>query len=258
MSADWHGRRDKALVPRVVHGAAVKPIAPVREFRVIDLNPFTLEHERILSPGAGGPPGAAYKMLRTQVLLRLDRLKARSLAIVGNDPGTGKTLTAINLAIAVSANPDRCALLVDLDLHKPHIHRRLGFEPTAGVDDYLRKQRPLSEALVRLAGYERLLVLPARERCLDSSELLSSTRAQELVRQIRKYDSERILIFDLPPVLKTDDALAFSQHVEAALIVVGEGRTQRRDVVRMLELLRELPVVGTVLNHTSEVIDSSY
>jgi len=162
LSADWHGRRDKALVPRVVHGAAVKPIAPVREFRVIDLNPFTLEHERILSPGAGGPPGAAYKMLRTQVLLRLDRLKARSLAIVGNDPGTGKTLTAINLAIAVSANPDRCALLVDLDLHKPHIHRRLGFEPTAGVDDYLRKQRPLSEALVRLAGYERLLVLPAR------------------------------------------------------------------------------------------------
>jgi len=88
--------------------------------------------------------------------------------------------------------------------------------------------------------------------------LLSSTRAQELVRQIRKYDSERILIFDLPPVLKTDDALAFSQHVEAALIVVGEGRTQRRDVVRMLELLRELPVVGTVLNHTSEVVDSYY
>jgi len=251
------GRRDRALV--VVRDADVRRGAPTAGYpQVLDLNPFALERERILPPGAAGPHGAPYKMLRTQVLRRLDKLKARSLAIVGNEPGTGKTLTAINLAIAVCADPDRRALLVDLDLHKPAIHRRLGFEPTAGVDDYLRQERPLNDALVQLTAYERLLVLPARERCVESSELLAGARAQELIREIRQRDSERILIFDLPPALKTDDALAFSRHVEAALIVVGEGRTQRRDLVRTLELLRDLPVVGTVLNQTREVVDSYY
>jgi len=251
-------KRDKALMlPRVVPYTDAERV-DIGHIRAIDVNPFALERERILPPGAAGPHGAPYKMLRTQVLLRLDKLKARSLAIVGNEPGTGKTLTAINLAIAVSADPERTALLVDLDLHKPNVHRRLGFDPVTGVDDYLRREQPLNAVPVRLMGYERLLVLPARERCLDSSELLSGTRAQELISELRQRDSDRILIFDLPPVLKTDDALAFSRHVEAALIVVGEGRTQRRDLVRTLELLRDLPVVGTVLNRTREVVDSYY
>jgi len=260
LSADTRlSRREAGLpVPYVVHDADAPFEAVAEGPRVLDLSPFALERERILPPGATGPHGAPYKMLRTQVLLRLDKLKARTLAIIGNEPGSGKTLTAINLAIAISADPYRPVLLVDLDLHKPQVHERLGFEPSAGVDDYLRRKRPLKDALVRLVGYERLMLLPARERCLDSSELLSGARAQEMIRETRDQDNEQIVIFDLPPVLQADDALAFSRHIEAALIVVGEGRTQRRDLVRTLGLLRDLPVVGTVLNATREVVDSYY
>ena len=253
-------KRDKAqstaLVVHVAKGRAGESLEA--QSRLLEIDPFTLERERVLPPGAAGRHGGAYKMLRTQVLRRLDKIKAASLAIVGNEAGSGKTLTAINLAIAIAADPERTVLLVDLDLRKPNIHTRLGFEPTAGVDDYLRQERALGDALVRLGGYERLIVLPARERCGDSSELLSGGRAQELLREIRQADKSRVLIFDLPPVLRADDALAFSRHVEAALIVVGEGRTQRQDLVRTVELLRDLPIVGTVLNRTRERVDSYY
>ena len=56
------------------------------------------------------------------------------------------------------------------------------------------------------------------------------------------------MIFDLPPVLQADDALAFSRLVQAGLLVVSDERTQRNDVRRCMSLLGDLPLVGTVLN----------
>jgi Mrp family chromosome partitioning ATPase len=226
--------------------------------RVAEVDPAHLERERILPAGASGPNGGAYKMLRTQVLRRLEKLGANSLAIVGAAPGAGKTLTAINLAIAIAAELDRTSLLVDLDLRNPNIHRRFGIEPAVGIDDCLRLGRPLKEAMLRLVGYERLVVLPGREHCDDSSELLSAVRTQELVAEMRHRYKDRVLIFDLPPVLQADDALAFAKHVQAALVVVGDGKTQRTDLTRTLELLRELPIIGTVLNGSRESVDTYY
>ena len=223
--------------------------------RIVQLDPLHLERERILPPGAAGRYGPAYKMLRTQVVRRLDDLHANSLAVIGAATGSGKTLTAINLAIAIAADLDRHALLVDLDLHKPSVFRRFGFECRLGIENCLRDGVALKDAMVRPETYQRLVVLPARERCGDSSELLSSRRTQECIAEMRQRYRNRVLIFDLPPVLQADDALAFSRYVQAALIVVGEGRTQRADLTRTLELLRNLPIVGTVLNGARETAD---
>lgn len=226
--------------------------------RIIPIDPVALEHERIIPPGAAGPNGGAYKMLRTQVLRRLDELGANSLAVVGTAPGTGKTLTAINLAIAIAADLDRTALLVDLDLRKPSIHRKLGLDCRIGIEDCLRRGQPVKDAMLRMVGYERLVILPARERCEDSSELLASNRTEECIREMRLRYKDRVLVFDLPPVLQADDALAFSRHVQAALLVVGAGRTLRADVPKTIELLRNLPIVGTVLNGASGVAKTYY
>jgi protein-tyrosine kinase len=226
--------------------------------RIVEINPLHLEMERILPPGAAGTHGGAYKMLRTQVLRRLDKLGVNSLAVVGAATDTGKTLTAINLAIAIAADPERTALLVDLDLRRPSIHRRFGIEPSVGIDDCLRGGAPLQEAMLRLGGYARLVILPARERSVDSSELLSTRRTEETIVEMRNRYRDRTLVFDLPPVLQADDALAFARHAQAALIVVGEGRTRRDDLLRTIELLRDVPLIGTVLNGSREPVDSYY
>jgi Mrp family chromosome partitioning ATPase len=245
--------------PSEAVNAECRPSAPpALVTRVVPVDPLRLESERILSAGARERQGLPYKMLRTQVLRRLEKLGVNSLAVVGTTADTGKTLTAINLAITVAADPERTALLVDLDLRKPSIHRRLGIDPSVGIDDCLRGSRTLAEALVRIDGYDRFAVLPARERSLDSSELLSSRRTHELIHEMRNRYRDRVVVFDLPPVLQADDALAFVRHVQAVLVVVGEGKTRRDDLVRTLELLRDVPIIGTVLNGTREAVDDYY
>jgi len=216
----------------------------------VNVSPALLERERILPPGAGGAHGAAYKLLRTQALKRLSLLGANTLAVISPSSADGKTLTAINLAIAIAATTGRTALVVDFDLRNPSLHRRFGFEPTVGVEECLETRRPIHEALVKIAGYERLTLLPARARVEQSSELLTANRVGELVTEMRTRYTNRVILFDLPPVLMADDVIAFSQHIQAALLVVGERHTKLEDVTRSLELLRDTPVIGTVLNQS--------
>lgn len=224
----------------------------------IELAPQVRDNERILPPGASGPHGGAYKMLRTQVLRRLDQLGANTLGILSARRGDGKTLTAINLAIAIAADPARSALLVDFDLRAPSVHRRFQHEPASGVEECLQRAHSVREAMFKVAGYERLTILPAKAAIEHSAELLSSHRAGELVAELRARYANRIVIFDLPPVLQTDDALAFASHLQAGLLVVGERRTRRDDVIRTLQLLGDLTFVGTVLNASRERVDTHY
>ena len=240
--------------------AAAEDSARTATFRapIVALDPQVLEREHVLPPNAGGGHGHAYKLLRTQVLRRLDQLQANTLAVLSPTAEAGKTLTAINLAIAIAAEHGRTALLVDMDLRNPRVHQRLGFEPTLGIEDCLQSDRPVHDAILRVAGYERLAVLPARAAVEHSSELLTSQRASQLVAELRARYTNRIILFDLPPVLQADDALAFSKTVQAGLMVVGEGRTQRKELLQGMELLRDLTIVGTVLNGSREPARAAY
>jgi Mrp family chromosome partitioning ATPase len=216
------------------------------------------ERERILPSGAGGPFGDAYKMLRTQVLKRLDQINANTLAILSPSAGDGKTSTAINLAIAIAAERSRYVLLVDFDFRNPSLHRRFGLKAQVGIDECLQSGDPIHTAMVKIAGYDRLTLLPARNRVEHSSELLAEARTAEAVAEMRGRYVNRIVIFDLPPILASDDALAFSRLVQAGLIVVCEGHTRREDVTRSIGLLNELPIVGTALNASREPSGAAY
>jgi protein-tyrosine kinase len=227
--------------------------SPVAQFSEQDR-----QNARILPPGATGPHGAAYKMLRTQVLRRLDQLGATSLGVMSAQSSEGKTLTAINLAIAIAADPARTVLLVDFDLRNPNVAQRFNHQPTVGVEDCLRTHRPVQEAMFKVAGYERLTILPARERVEHSSELLMSNATADVVAEMRARYANRVIIFDVPPVLQADDALAFARYLQAGLLVIGEGKTRRDDVTRTFQLLHDLPFVGTVLNGSREPLKTPY
>lgn len=246
-------RRDTRVDAAAPELVTVRPLAveqdPAKRItRTAAVESTLLQSNRILPPGAKGDGGMPYRMLRTQTLKRLDKLGGSTLAIVSPRAGDGKSLTAINLAISIACDPNRTALLVELDLRRPSLARRWGLESEIGFDEHLRSRAPLERMMVRPAGYDRLVLLPASASAEDSSDLVLSSRAAEFVSEAKARYANRVILFDLPPALETDEVLGFMPHVDAALLVVREGITSREDVVRTLELLRDTPVVGTVLN----------
>jgi Mrp family chromosome partitioning ATPase len=212
-----------------------------------------LERHRILPPAAAGPAATAYRMLRTQVLQRMDANNWRTLAIFGARAEDGKTTTAINLAVSLGGDHSHTVLLVDLDFKRPRLAGYFGLSPEVGVDDVLTGRAPLEDCLYHPEGFERLVLLPAHAELGNSSEVLSGPRSRELVAELRARYPERVIIFDLPPVLDADDALSFAPQVECGLVVAAEGRTRRSDLVRTIELLHKTPLVGTVLNRAADV-----
>jgi Mrp family chromosome partitioning ATPase len=213
--------------------------------RVIEVAPATLERTRVVAAGAPPEVRNAYKLLRTQVLQALQARSWQTLAVVSPAAGEGKTLTAINLAIALASTRTHTALLVDLDWRQPSVHRYFGFTPVKDVYDYLRGDAALGETLVS-PGIPRFTFLPCRRPVEEASEQLGALGA--FVKELEQRYANRIVLFDLPPLLVADDALSFLPLVDGALLVVEEGRTKREDVERSLDLIGEERLLGSVIN----------
>ncbi len=205
-----------------------------------------------MNPDASESVAASYRMLRTQVLQRLDAHGWRSLAVFSPGANDGKTTTAINLAVSLASDHLHTVLLVDFDFKRPSLAECLGLSPDFGADDALTGRAPLEDCLYHPDGFDRLVVLPARGTLTNSSEILAGSRSRQLVAELRARYPDRVTIFDLPPVLSADDALSFAPLVECGLVVAAEGRTRRNDLVRTVELLNKTPLVGTVLNRAAD------
>lgn len=226
--------------------------APNEKSRTMPVEAATLRNQRILAPDDTSPAGQAFKILRTQVLQLLRREGYNSLAIVSPSSGDGRTLTAINLAVSIADDPDHTALLVDLDLRRPCVAQRFGLYSEAGVESVLDPTGDVGAVMVRVAGYPRLALLPAAHSVAGSAELLGTEATRRAALEINGRYANRVVVYDLPPLLETAHAIAFLPSVDAVLLVVRERVTRREDVMRSLQLLRDKPVVGTVLTGSRE------
>jgi protein-tyrosine kinase len=217
------------------------------------VQPEVLARNLIVTGAGSDAVSSAYKMLRTHVLQRMNANGWNALAITSPGLGEGKTITALNLAITMAREVNHTVLLVELDLRRPTLHSLLGYEPGPGITDYLLRDTPLSEVMFN-PGIDRLVVIPAGPPAESSSELLSSPRMVDLVRELKERYPSRLVLFDVPPLLTSDDGLAFVPYVDAALLVVAEGETSYEDVELAKSMLVSTHLLGAVLNRASSQI----
>lgn len=214
---------------------------------LLPLDTETLEANRVVVGSQPAGPATAYKMLRTRMLHRVASNGWRSVAITSARTGAGKSLTAVNTAISLAQEHHQQVILVDLDLRRPSVAHVLGLQHKFGIVDYLAGKVPV-EKIVTRTSIDRLLVLPNHMAVENSSEMLSSAKMTELVQIVSDPRNSTIVLFDLPPLLETDDFLAFSPLVDAVMLIVAEGETRQSDLHRSAEAISDLDILGIVLN----------
>ncbi len=215
--------------------------------RTIHIDPEILKKNRVISHSSENYDRDTFRLLRTQVLQKMRSNDWNALAVTSARSGEGKSLVAVNLAIALAMEVNQTVLLVDLDMRRPSIHKYFDYVPDKGISDFLLHDTPMQDILIN-PGIERMVILPGREPIFNSSEMLSSPKMVALVEELKTRYPSRIVIFDLPPLLATDDALAFSPYVDSILLVAEEGKTSKEDLKQIKNILKDSNIIGTVLN----------
>jgi Mrp family chromosome partitioning ATPase len=119
-----------------------------------------------------------------------------------------------------------------------------------GLSDYLLGDAEIGD-IIYSPGVNGLLIVPNVRPLQNASELLAAPRMSELVRYLENLLPTRTILYDLPPLLMSDDVLVFAPHMDCMLDVVAVGVTPRASLERSKEILSEFNVVGVVLNRAT-------
>lgn len=172
--------------------------------------------------------------------------------------GEGKSFTAVNLAMSMAMEVDNTVLLVDADVGRSSLPAVLGFQAERGFLDVLRGDAvELPDVLIR-TNVERLSILPCGKKYAHATELLASDAMKRLLEEIALRYSDRIVIFDSPPLLVTTEARVLATHMGQIVMVVEAERTSHDEVKQALATIELCAQPLLVLNKVRSVSLDAY
>lgn len=234
------GRQDAASVL----GAPL--LGEVPDFALVGIDGFAPALTAPVSPA-----GEAYQFLVAALEFALARTGGRTVLVTSPRPGDGKTVTALNLAIA-AARDGREVLLVDADERRQGLTRLTDVAPAPGLTDLADENEPMEEcvASVRLADGRGLPLIPCGSPVPDAAGFFRTPGFRRALARVRERAD--LAILDAPPLLAVADASAVASQADGIVIVVPQGTPRR-----LLEEVRErldfvgTPVLGYVFNRAS-------
>jgi polysaccharide biosynthesis transport protein len=196
------------------------------------------------------------RTLRNSILLPDFDRRIKSILITSAAPGEGKSTTAIHLAIA-HAEQGKRTLIVDADLRRPSIHKKLGLSGVTGLSNVLLGDIDWKHAVLKTEHWPDLHVLPAGTASRRASDLIGSMMIDILDEASKEYD---LILVDAPPLLGFAEAMQIAAAVDGVVVLTRAGQTSRKAVATLLATLDHLRgnVIGLVLNEVNKNSSNGY
>ncbi len=180
------------------------------------------------------------------------------ILVTSSVPGEGKTYTAVNLALSISQELDNTVLLVDCDVAKQGTSRVLGIEKVKGLVDVLEADELTIADVLLQTDIPNFRVMSAGKQNEYITELLASQCMSALVDELASRYSDRIIIFDAPPLLATPETQVLAGLVGQVVFVIEAGKTSQSLVEEALSLIPDEQATGLVMNKNEGLSGRSY
>ena len=213
----------------------------------VELSAKTLGKNKIINVDATNPVVDKYKVLRTRVLQLMRENDWNIIGVTSPSSNTRKSVTAINLAIAMALDATQSVILLEADLRNPSFAEKMGIPDGTGMAEYLNSVDDDFRNYLLATNYNNLRILCSEKASIVSSEIFTSLKARRFMSELKGLPNTTV-VCDLPPILVGDDVLAFSAYLDGILMVVEDGKTKTSDLEQALSLIKKTPIIGTVLN----------
>lgn len=216
------------------------------DLELIKLNRARLKRARVVSLD-GGSEAAPFDMLRTRVLQQAAQKGWRRIAITSPDSSCGKTTTVANLAFCLERQRDVRSLVLDFDLRRSGLSKLLAQKPDHSMVDVLEGRVKFANHGLR---YGESLAFGLNNSAFRyPSELLQSLQTSEVLDELEQTYKPDIVLFDLPPMMASDDNFGFLKNVDCALLIAGAEKTSMDKIdVAERQIAEITNVMGIVLN----------
>ena len=216
------------------------------EIPMMEVKARDMKRNRIIATDQG-PAAAPHDVLRTKVLQLIGAQNWKRVAITSPTPGCGKSTVAANLAASFGRLSETRVTLFDFDMRRPALAKILGQSGEYSVPDVLRGDVTLSQQARRLTPNVAISMNYARHA--DPTEVILRQRTVETLDDIERSYRPNLMLFDMPPLLGTDETAAFMAQVDCAIIVAeAEASTMKQIDICEKDLAQVTNVLGVVLN----------
>lgn len=198
-----------------------------------------------------------FDVLRTKTQLIMKKNGWTRLAITSPTAACGKTTMACNLALGFTRQSDMRVILLEMDLRRPSMAKTLGIRPERDITDVMTGAVDFRDQAFRLR--DNVAISMASGPASDPSAVLLHHKTKSVLTDIEYIYQPDLVIFDLPPILVTEDTRAFLKDVDCALIVAKAEATSIAQIdVSEREVSEHTNVLGVVLNQCRHVSDTDY
>lgn len=199
-----------------------------------------------------------FNLLRTTLAKRFKEKKYRLVGITSATPSAGKSFLSMNLAASLSRVSDDPVVLVDLDLRRASLAEGIGLEVDVGVSDFLKGEVSDLTLIGKRVENTELMLFPTKRVSKNTAELVTGPTFDNFISLLRQKTGQSIVLFDLPPAFANDDSMLILERLDAYVMVVDSGKTNRKQVQEVLSMLDPVPCAGTILNRYNGGFADSY